>query len=144
MKMDNRLFRYFSLVFVLAVIGFADAMYLTGVHYFGGEIACGEQGGCNQVTTSKYATIAGIPVSLFGVIYYLSALFIAVWWFDKRNSLALNLILYLVVPAFIMSVWFVYLMFFVINAICWWCLVSAGSTTILFLATLYMKLKSLK
>lgn len=141
--MDKRLFRYFVLAIVLGIIGFADATYLTAVHYVGGEIACGEQGGCDEVTTSKYSMIAGIPVSLFGVFYYLGVVLISVWWFDQRNDAALNLILFLVIPAFFMSMWFVYLMFFVINAICWWCLVSAGSTTILFLASIYMKLKSL-
>jgi uncharacterized membrane protein len=141
--MEKKLFRYFVLALILGFIGFTDATYLTAVHFLDGEVACGEQGGCDEVTTSEYATIAGIPVSLFGVVYYLAVVLISVWWFDKRNSLALNMILFLVVPAFFMSAWFVYLMFFVIQAICWWCLVSAASTTILFLATLYMKLKSL-
>lgn len=141
---DKNLFRYFILAVLLGFIGFIDSTYLTAVHYLDGAPGCGEHGGCDEVANSEYATFVGIPVALFGVLYYLAVIMLGVRWFDTRAPQIPKYILVIVAPAFVFSSALVYLMFFVIEAICWWCMVSAGSTTILLLATLFVVLSNRK
>src|SRR5215469_9884524 len=66
-------------IFVIALLGVAEASYLTFVHYYGlSALACvGAHHGvssCEQVQSSVYAKLAGIPVAVLGLIGYISIL----------------------------------------------------------------------
>ncbi len=50
---------------VVALCGVADAIYLTVHHYTGEKVPCSIVAGCEQVLTSSYAEIAGIPLAAF-------------------------------------------------------------------------------
>jgi uncharacterized membrane protein len=58
----------------LALLGLADATYLTIVHYGGLTLACvGSHNGhssCETVQTSTYSEVGGVPVALLGLICY--------------------------------------------------------------------------
>ncbi len=57
---------------VLAVIGLADATYLTVVHYAHLIALCtSSKNSCQTVQTSKYSEVAGVPVALLGLIGYI-------------------------------------------------------------------------
>jgi len=64
----------FRVMLVLALIGLADAAYLTIVHYGGLKIVCTSShnghSSCATVQTSKYSAVAGVPVALLGLIGY--------------------------------------------------------------------------
>ncbi len=51
------------IVLGLAVIGLADAVYLTVKHYLGGSVPCSLTEGCDTVLTSNYAVFGGLPVA---------------------------------------------------------------------------------
>jgi uncharacterized membrane protein len=140
MKKDKLKF-YFILTAILSLIGFADATYLTAVHFLDAAPGCGEQGGCDEVASSEYSVIFGVPVALFGILYYLLVFGLTLYWFDRKNPAVPRWILYIVSPALLFSLWLVYLMFFVIEAICWWCMLSATSTAIIFVTTSIVVLK---
>ena len=55
---------------VLALVGFADAAYLTATHYAGASVFCGASGGCETVLSSEFATLGPVPVALIGAVYY--------------------------------------------------------------------------
>ena len=65
----------FRVMLVLALIGLADAAYLTIVHYGHLTIACTSShnghSSCATVQTSKYSAVAGVPVALLGLIGYI-------------------------------------------------------------------------
>ncbi len=124
---------------VIAFIGFADAMYLTASHYIGALPTCTIVEGCDEVALSEYSTIGPVPVALFGVIFYTVMLVASVIWLDVRKPVALRYLPFLTVPAFFFSLWLVYLMLFVIEAICIYCFVSAGTTTLLMLLSLHLR-----
>lgn len=110
----------------LALVGFLDATYLTATHYSAGSLACGPGGGCDIVTTSQYAIVAGVPIALAGLIYYVVVNLI-VWtpvsgW-NRDLSIAFVAITGIAVTA---SAVLVYLQAAVIDAWCRYCLVSAG------------------
>ena len=113
-------------------IGFLDAAYLTIQHYLGVVPPCAITGGCATVLTSAYQKIFGIQVALLGAIYYL-ALFLLTIAYLTSGRKALILLAALATPiGFIASLWFVCLQLFVIKAICFYCMISALTSTTLF------------
>ncbi len=116
----------------VALLGFADATYLTVAHYTDARLPCTITHGCQVVTTSSYSEIFGIPVALLGALYYLTMfgmLFIAV---DKKNERLLRLAGKFTLAGFLFSLWFVFAQIFLIHAICQWCMGSAITSTVLF------------
>jgi uncharacterized membrane protein len=52
-----------------ALVGAAIAAYLTFVHYTHTSAIC-TTGGCEKVQHSSYATLAGVPVAVLGLLAY--------------------------------------------------------------------------
>jgi uncharacterized membrane protein len=121
------------LVLLVALIGFADATYLAFEHYQGVVPPCTITEGCEDVLTSSYAIVAGIPVSLLGAIYYFLILVGAFAYLESKNEKLFRYSLYLTFFGVLCSLWFVYLQVFVIHSYCTYCLLSALTTTILFI-----------
>ena len=129
-------------IIIISLIGILDSTYLAVEHYTGGSIVCVISSGCNEVATSEYSTIRGVPLALFGVIFYFSIFISSVLYLDMRKKKILKWLISLSVIGFLFSLYFVYLQLFVIKAICFYCMVSAVDSTIIFLLGLYMlKLK---
>src|SRR5947209_2842408 len=63
---------------VVGLLGLSDSIYLTLHHYAATELPCTITNGCEQVLTSSYATIVGIPLGVFGAIAYFTAFSLAV------------------------------------------------------------------
>ncbi|MES2216436.1 MAG: vitamin K epoxide reductase family protein [Patescibacteria group bacterium] len=124
-------------LFVVALLGFVDAAYLT-IEHFQGKIPPCTVGGCEAVLTSTFSTIAGMPVSLGGAIYYLILLIGIFAYFDLKNPSILKWTLALSIPAFILSMWFVVVQLFILRSICIYCMGSAITTTILFALTMWI------
>ncbi len=123
---------------VVALIGLADAMYLTIKHYTGEAVPCSIVEGCEQVLTSSYAEIAGIPLAIFGAAAYFVAFALAILA-AFGNVRAWMLFGVQIVLMTIFTVWLVYLQAFVIEAFCQFCLLSAGTTLTLFVIYLISK-----
>lgn len=123
-----------ALLLAASLIGFIDAAYLTAKHYLGAPPPCGRFGGCETVTTSEYATIAGAPIALLGAVYYLAVFLAVVAYLDTRRSGILRMTAGFTAVGFLASLWFVYLQLFVIKAICPYCMLSAFASTVLFIA----------
>lgn len=122
------------------LIGFADAAFLTVEHYRGGPLPCAITSGCDTVTTSRYATIAGIPVALLGALYYLSVIIGAVMVIDAGRPEWLKRLARWTAAGFLASLYFVGLQVFVLKAYCLYCLISAGTSTALFITGLVVLL----
>lgn len=117
----------------VSFIGFLDATYLTALHYLNVIPPCIVTSGCETVLTSEYNTLFGIiPNALLGSLYYLTLFILAIisLEFAQRRALALTALLTPI--GFLMSAYFVYLQLFVLKAICFYCMVSAAASMILF------------
>ena len=67
----------------IALLGLADATFLTVAHLTGDDAVCGSFAGCSTVLGSAYATIKGIPTAAFGALAYFavfSAAILAAFW----------------------------------------------------------------
>lgn len=114
-----------------ALIGLADAIYLTIKHYAGAPVPCSIVEGCEQVLTSSYAEIAGIPLAVFGAAAYFVAFSMAILA-AFGNRAMWNLFGIQVSLMLLFTAWLVYLQAFVIEAFCQFCLLSAGTTLVMF------------
>ncbi|MEL6815535.1 MAG: vitamin K epoxide reductase family protein, partial [Cyanobacteria bacterium J06598_3] len=64
------------LIGIIAAVGASGTGYLTAVKLMGSAAACGS--GCGKVLSSPWASVFGLPLTLFGALAYLSMLVLAV------------------------------------------------------------------
>lgn len=117
---------------LISFVGFVDASFLAANHFSGVTPPCFVTQGCDIVTTSAYAKIAGIPVSALGVLYYLSQLVLMIYFVDKKDERVLPLIVLSSAIGFGFSLWFTYVQIFLLKSYCTYCLFSGLTSTILF------------
>ncbi len=110
----------------IALVGAGIAAYLTYVHYIGGSVAC-STGGCEKVQTSSYSKLAGVPVSLIGLVGYLSIL--ASSFVRGEVGAVIGGALTLIGFPFAMAL--LYVQIGIIEAICQWCVASDAVITVL-------------
>jgi uncharacterized membrane protein len=126
---------------LLALVGLADAVYLTVHHYTAEPVPCSIVEGCETVLTSAYAEVAGIPIAAFGALAYFVAFSLAILTVFGNRSMWLLF----GVQSFIMaavSAYLVYLQGFVIGAFCQFCLISAATSVGLFVIYLVSRFTS--
>lgn len=128
---------------VFALIGFLDASYLTIQHYNNGILPCYVFTGCDLVTSSSYAVVAGIPISLLGAIYYLAIIISGILYLDTGIKKALRVLINLPIVGFLATLWLLFLQLFVIKAICFYCVISAITSTFIFILALWFRKISL-
>ena len=134
-----RIPKWFLIIFIaVSFVGFLDAAYLTVQHYNKGILPCYIFSGCDKVLASSYAAVAGVPVSLFGALFYFLILAAAVFYIDTKHKAALTILVYLPIAGFAATLWLFFLQLFVIKAICFYCVVSAVSSTLLFGLGIYL------
>ena len=71
---------------VVALVGLLDAVFLTVKHYTG-DISCSLITGCQEVLSSSYSVIFGIPTALLGAGYYIVILLAALIYAEQKKGL---------------------------------------------------------
>jgi uncharacterized membrane protein len=149
-KTGNKIAKLPLLAIFVALIGLGDAIYLTIHHYTAEPVPCSILTGCEQVLTSKYATLGGIPflenvsfikdvpLAVLGGLAYLTAILLAVFSL-KGNRKTWFLFGLQVTLMAIFSGWLLYLQGIVIEAFCQFCLLSAIITFSLFLTAIFSR-----
>lgn len=124
---------------LLALVGVADAVYLTVEHLLGNTVRCTVTSGCSEVLGSPYASLWGVPLAAFGAAAYFTAFSLATlaaFGYTKARTL----LFVLVAAMFVTTLWLLYLQAFVIRAFCQYCLLSAAITTLLAVLVLTQRL----
>lgn len=121
---------------VVSIVGLADSIYLTVHHFTAEPVPCSILEGCEQVLTSQWAEIAGVPLAAFGAAAYFVAFSLSLLaaFGDSRMWKLFG------VQATIMaavSAWLLYVQGALIGAFCQFCLLSAISSVTLFLLFLF-------
>lgn len=125
-------------ILLLSIAGIIDSVYLSAKHYAHSAVNCSIFEGCELVTTSVYSTVLGIPVALLGVIFYLSVLAFALMLLRSWSKKSLISLLTISSIGFLVSICFVYIQAFILNAFCFYCLISASLSTTLFVLSIIM------
>jgi len=123
----------------LAIAGLWIATYLLAVRLLGEAPACGPVKGCETVAASEYATVFGIPVALFGVVFSVVLVAACLAWWRRADRRALYAAYGLALAGVIAVVYLTYLELFVIEAICVYCVtyamtIAAGWVVVAFTA----------
>jgi len=124
---------------VLALIGIAVAFYDSYAIYNRQPLWCPPPvDGCNIVADSPYGRIFGLPLGYFGLVYYLYMFgLVGLLAFDPfSRGLRLGTLLYAAV-GISLSIGFMYIQFTYIRAFCIYCLISAATTLLFFIAALW-------
>lgn len=124
---------------LLALAGLGVSLYLAYVEISHVEAVCGPVGECNAVQSSPYASIAGIPVAVLGVLSYVAIL--VLWAVQLLGTgrwadLACRALVLLTVFGVLFSAYLTLLELLVIRAVCAWCLSSAIISTLIMLLVL--------
>ena len=116
----------------LGLPGGAIGGYLTYVRWTEGTAACYGIGECGTVQTSSYSEVAGVPVALMGLLYFVTIASLALvrlwrgsrelWWAPAALSLAL--------AATGFAAYLAYVEVSVLGAICAWCMAMASLTVV--------------
>ncbi len=125
---------------ILVIAGLVVSGYLTFIEAKGGGgVACGPLGGCQEVQTSKYATLFGfLSVGLLGFLGNIAILVAwLVWQFGPANlnKLSALAIWGMCIFGVLFSTYLTFLEPFVIGATCMWCLSSAVEMILLLLVS---------
>ncbi|MEA5538641.1 vitamin K epoxide reductase family protein [Limnoraphis robusta Tam1] len=131
----------------IASIGAVETAYLTWVKLTGNSAACPTQG-CEQVLNSPYASIFGLPLTLFGLLAYLSIgiLAIAPLLIDPHTQKSLRsnveeqtrLLMFALSTAMVVfSGYLMQIMVFEIQEFCPYCVASALFALSLFILSIW-------
>ena len=120
---------------MLALVGLADAIYLTVQHVTGLSVRCTIISGCSEVLSSPYSSFRGIPLALVGAAAYFTVFSLATLA-AFGYPLVGKLLAVLVGLMFLITLWLIYLQAFVIGHFCQFCLLSAAVTITLTILTL--------
>jgi uncharacterized membrane protein len=111
------------------------AMYKLGMI---GTLAC-SVGQCELVNLSKWATLFGIPVAVWGLGFYVALFGVAFLGTTQRfveSAWVSHVMLGMTGWGVLFSGWLTWLELFVIKAVCMFCVISAILVTVLFLLSL--------
>lgn len=113
-------------VAALALAGLAVTTYLTSSAIANTGVAC-STGGCNTVLASKWSKVFGVPVSVFGMASYATIMLGSLHAYqtpvdDLRGRLMVSGVAAIGVLA---SIYLTSIEFFVIKAVCQYCVASA-------------------
>jgi uncharacterized membrane protein len=102
-------------------VGLGIALYLLVTRIAGGTPVCQPGGGCETVALSEYSTFLGLPVALYGVVFSIVVVGLALAWWRTGDRRALLGVYGLGFLGVLVVVYLTYLELFVIEAICVWC-----------------------
>ncbi|MDQ5944177.1 MAG: hypothetical protein QG658_244 [Patescibacteria group bacterium] len=136
MAQASKRFGWSQIVFgLLAIAGIIDATILTIEHYTRDGLSCGFTGGCERVLTSQYSElpILGIPTALLGVVFYAVVLFLVMFSVINREPIRRLPMLAWSTIGFVSSLGLTSIQAFIIKAWCQYCLLSALTSTLIFI-----------
>lgn len=77
--------------------------------------------GCEIVDSSPYSYLLGLPVSLWGLVYYLGMFTLAIIWFKKESDIVKKLFFLGTVWGVLFTIYLRFVEIFKIGAFCVWC-----------------------
>ncbi len=120
---------------VLTIGGLGVSTYLTVAHYSHTPLACSGSGivNCEKVTTSAQSIFLGVPVALWGLLFYVAMIAVnlpVAWRSTDRRIHALRLAMTVVGMCFVL--YLVSAELLIIGNICLWCTSVHAITFLLF------------
>lgn len=121
-------------IIILVFAGLLDTLYLSVKQIAGSSVVCNiyEVNSCENVLTSEYSKVFGLPLSIWGFGYYMTLFVLVLVYSANQSKKCFKILFGLSVFGFLFSVRLVYLQFFVIENLCYYCMLSALFSTMIF------------
>jgi uncharacterized membrane protein len=131
---------------IFSIIGIIDSSYLSWIKFSHNEEKCiAGVGNCALVNSSAYSEIYGIPIAYIGLLAYLLIFILMITM--RSRILFVSKIPYLLfgitLTGFLFSGYLTYVQFGILHAYCPYCLLSAVTTTCLFIVSTKMMVNEL-
>lgn len=127
---------------VLAALGAVLTAYLTVIQWTGQQAAfCSAGSGCDLVQASRWSTLLGVPLSLWGLLMYL--LLAALLWQQRRRPAAWRYALTLAAIGTGISIYLTAISVLEIEATCLYCLASFAIISAIFVLLALSRPKNL-
>jgi uncharacterized membrane protein len=119
-------------------IGIGDTLFLSYEKLHGIIPGCLVLNGCEQVLTSPYSNVFGVPLAYIGLVFYayMLALALLLAMDPYSRGLRFGLMVYTTI-GLVLSIGFELFQYFVIHALCQYCAISAATTLILFILSVW-------
>lgn len=121
----------YDIITFLAVGALLISTYLTVTHYLGQTVPCTVTHGCETVLHSKYATVIGLPLSLWGMGYFIGIVFLSL--LANHYVVTQKLLTIMLSVGALVSLVLLSLQFFVIGKVCQYCFIVDITSITLFL-----------
>jgi uncharacterized membrane protein len=116
---------------LLSFVGMFDALYLS-LKRNAGAIPCHVTRGCTDVLTSRYSELMGIPLSVYGLFFYVAVFSLAIFEISGAGK-TLHWVFWPAAAGVAISAILVGIQAFALNAYCEYCLLSAILVVSIFL-----------
>jgi uncharacterized membrane protein len=126
-------------ILILALLGIGTSAYLMYEHFVA-PIACFTGSGCETVDDSVYSEVFGVPMSVIGLASYLGIFALQLLSLRARRPLADYCqlgVFGMALAGVVFAGYLTYLEFYVIHALCSWCLTSAALITLIWLLSMW-------
>lgn len=135
------------LIGAIALVGCLETAWLTAAELSGTAADVCPTSGCKEVLQSDYATVFGLPLTLYGLLAYIAMAFLAFlpWLLRQKTDKSFQskvqettwlLMFSLGVAMLVFSSYLMYVMLFKIQALCLYCIASAIFSVTLFTLTI--------
>jgi dihydroorotate dehydrogenase/uncharacterized membrane protein len=140
---------------ILSIIGIADSGFITYEKLAGIVPECGAGFDCGAVLNSEWSSIGPVPLAALGLLYYTTVFILGILLFVEfdiqsvvkkylklskdsilKHVTTSELLLLTTTFGFLFSIYLVSIMAFFIGEWCKYCLISAGTSTLLFITAI--------
>ncbi len=134
-----------SITTIISLLGLSGYFLARYIHKKKSEkkpLMCPMRTRCEDVVTSDYSRMFGVPLEIFGMWYY-GVVFVLYGIFSIFPSIHTELISFFLIlgslTAFVISLYLILVQAFALRAWCTWCLMSAFISTIIFALSLIIR-----
>lgn len=131
-----------DIITILAVLALCVSVYLSIAKALSLTVPCDFTGGCETVLNSKYSSFGGVPLSTWGIVYF--SLVIVTSLLANHYQKARKALRLVLGAGAVGALGFLYLQFFVIKAICQYCLVTDSLSILMFLIDINIEHRATK
>ncbi|MDB4992533.1 MAG: vitamin epoxide reductase [Parcubacteria group bacterium] len=126
-----------TLTMLFSFAGIADSWYLAEHALTNTALSCGigSLTGCNVVAQSAYSHFFGIPLGVYGLVFYALVFVLSALATTINVRRLMQTLFGLGIVGLLFSIYFAYLQFFVIDAVCIYCMGSFVLSILIFILT---------
>jgi uncharacterized membrane protein len=130
-----------GLICVLSFIGFLICRHIHNKKKSPEPLVCPMKFNCHAVVHSDYSKFMGVPLEIFGMIYYILisiSYFCLVFISTPLSLLATTVFVVLSLGAFLFSIYLTLVQLLILKEGCFWCFTSAAISVVIFILTFFI------